>query len=56
MSTQELRIDNDFASLIPPLTDEEYTHLEQSIIAEGCRDALVVWNDTIVDGHHRYRR
>lgn len=29
--------------------------MEQSIIAEGCRDALIVWDDIIVDGHNRYK-
>ncbi len=48
-------IDQEFARLIPPLTDEEYKGLEASILAEGCRDALVVWGDILVDGHNRYR-
>ena len=55
MSTQELRIDEEFATLIPPLTPNEYTRLEQSILTEGYRDAIVLWNDIIVDGHHRYK-
>lgn len=50
-----MKIDREFADLIPPLTEEEYKGLEQSILAEGCRDALVVWNDTLVDGHNRYK-
>ena len=36
-------IDPEFQSLIPPLAPEEYTQLEANILAEGCRDALVVW-------------
>ena len=48
-------IDKEFAELIPPLTEEEYKGLEASILSEGCRDALVVWNDTLIDGHNRYR-
>ena len=51
---REIVIDNEFKSLIPPLTREEYDGLESSILAEGCRDALVVWNDTLIDGHNRY--
>lgn len=43
---------------IPPLTSEELTLLEQSILAEGCRDALIVWKQgeqyILVDGHNRY--
>lgn len=49
-----LKINSEFRSLIPPLLDSEYKELEQSILAEGCREPLCVWNDTIVDGHHRY--
>ena len=48
-------IDNEFRSLIPPLTDEEYEGLKASILAEGCRDALVLWGDTLIDGHNRYQ-
>ena len=47
-------IDNEFRSLIPPLTPEEYDGLAASILADGCRDALVLWGDTLVDGHNRY--
>ena len=49
-----MNIDKEFQGLIPPLTPEEYTGLEQSILTEGCRDALIVWNDTLIDGHNRY--
>ena len=48
-------IDEEFAGLIPPLTEEEYRGLEVSILADGCRDALVLWGDVLVDGHNRYR-
>lgn len=50
----QIIIDKEFQSLIPPLTVEEYEGLEKSILAEGCRDALVVWGDILVDGHNRY--
>ena len=43
-------IDNEFKGLIPPLTDEEYKGLEESILSEGCRDALVLWGEILVDG------
>lgn len=49
-----MRIDSEFKNLIPPLTDEEYKGLEESIISEGCRDALVLWDDILIDGHNRY--
>lgn len=37
-----------------PLSDDERTGLEASIKAEGCREAIIVWDGTIVDGHNRY--
>ena len=39
---------------IDPLTPEEHEALERSILAEGCRDALVLWGDVLVDGHNRH--
>ena len=50
----EIKIDPEFKNLIPPLTDEEYDGLRDSLLSEGCRDALVLWNDVLVDGHNRY--
>ena len=47
-------IDLEFKDLIPPLAPEEYSGLEENILAEGCRDALVLWGDVLVDGHNRY--
>ena len=49
-----MRIDEEFKSLIPPLTDEERTQLEENIKEHGCRDPLVVWQGTLIDGHNRY--
>ena len=39
-----LLINDEFRELIPSLSDSEYAELEQSILAEGCREALAVWN------------
>lgn len=50
----DIRIDKEFQALIPPLAAEERKQLEENILAEGCRDPLVVWNGVIVDGHNRY--
>ena len=54
MDTVTIKIDPEFKSLIPPLTDEEYDGLRDSLLNEGCRDALVVWDGVLVDGHNRY--
>lgn len=50
----KLTIDKEFKTLIPPLTQDERMGLEESILAEGCRDALITWNGILVDGHNRY--
>lgn len=39
---------------IEPLTPDEHDALERSLLTEGCRDALVLWGDVLVDGHNRY--
>ncbi len=39
---------------IDPLTTQEFLALERSILREGCRDALVLWGQTLIDGHNRY--
>jgi DNA modification methylase len=49
-----IEINPELKSLIYPLSSEEYELLEKSIIDDGCRDALILWNKTIVDGHNRY--
>lgn len=51
----KLKINPAFRDLLRPLTADEYKSLEQEIIANGCREPIVVWNETIIDGHHRYK-
>ena len=36
-------IDSEFQALIPPLSAEERAQLEANLLADGCRDPLVVW-------------
>lgn len=50
----ELKVNPAFRDLIPPLSADEFRGLEENIIKDGCIDALLVWNDTIIDGHNRY--
>ena len=47
-------IDEEFKALIPPLSEEERELLEGSIVADGCRDPLVLWGGILIDGHHRH--
>ena len=50
-----LKIDPEFQSQIPPLTDDEYNQLEENILKEGkLISPLIVWGNTLVDGHNRY--
>ena len=51
-----LTIDPEFEAKCPPLTEDELSQLEENILEEGLvLMPLIVWNDTIVDGHNRYR-
>ena len=53
---EPLRIDPEFESKIPPLTEEEYQQLEENILQDGVvLNPLIVWNGCIVDGHNRFR-
>ena len=47
-------VNEELKAYIEPMTPEEYEALERSLLAEGCRDALVLWGEILVDGHHRY--
>lgn len=47
-------IDKEFQAIIPPLDSDEKSQLEENLIADGCRDPLVVWGDVLIDGHNRY--
>jgi len=47
-------VNEELKAYIDPLTPDEYESLERSLLAEGCREALVLWGDTLVDGHNRY--
>ncbi|MGS0744110.1 hypothetical protein ACVBEF_20200 [Glaciimonas sp. GG7] len=49
-----ITINEDLRAYIDPLTEDEFAALERSLLAEGCRDALVLWGDLLVDGHNRY--
>jgi hypothetical protein len=49
-----IQINEELKAYIDPLTPQEHEALERSLLAEGCRDALVLWGDVLVDGHNRY--
>ena len=48
-------IDPEFKGLIPPLLGDELDQLEQNIVSDGeCRDAIILWEGVIIDGHNRF--
>lgn len=67
---RQIRILPELEQLIPPLLTDERQQLEQNIIREGCREALLIWQTTeeiikidnksthtvyvLIDGHNRY--
>jgi len=51
---REIIIDEQFKALLPTLNAETYARLEENILEYGCREAIVLWNDMIIDGHNRY--
>ncbi|MDB5819001.1 MAG: plasmid replication/partition related protein [Rhizobacter sp.] len=53
-ATVNIVVNEDLKTYIDPLTPEEHDALERSLLAEGCRDALVLWGDMLVDGHNRF--
>ncbi len=49
-----ITVNQELLAYIDPLTSDEHDALERSLLAEGCRDALVLWGEVLVDGHNRY--
>jgi len=52
---QTIILDNEFQDLLPALDGETYGLLEENILANGCRDPLVLWDGILIDGYNRYR-
>ena len=52
----QIQINDMLRAYIEPLTEAEHEALERSLLAEGCRDALVLWGDVLVDGGNSYFR
>lgn len=49
-----ITVNEELQKYIDPLTENEYIALERSLLTEGCRDALVLWGDVLIDGHNRH--
>ena len=51
---QQLNVDSEFKFFLPELDEESFAGLEEEILQYGVRDAIVVWEGTVIDGHHRF--
>jgi hypothetical protein len=51
-----ITIDPEFRALIPLASEGERAALEASLLADGCRDALVIWrgHNILLDGYTRF--
>lgn len=51
----QFKVDPKFRDKIPPLSEDEFKKLEENILSDGeVLEPLVVWNNTIIDGHNRW--
>ena len=52
---EDLVIDSEFADIIPPLAQLEFDQLQKNILEDQeVYHPIVVWGNTILDGHKRY--
>jgi len=52
---RQLTIEPMFRDALPKLTEKEFQQLEENILEAGeVREPIIVWHNTIIDGHHRY--
>ena len=49
-----IKVDEEFRNLIPAMSRDERQQLEANLIADGCREPLTLWGETLVDGHNRH--
>lgn len=47
--------DRIFLSLSIPFGSERETEFEKSLLRDGCREPILVWDGVIIDGYKRYR-
>jgi len=54
-SFMAIKIDPEIEALWRPLDGEELAELAADLKTNGCISPLVTWNETLLDGHHRFR-
>ncbi len=54
MKISELQVNPEYVTLLPPLPDEDFKNLEESILKDGVLHPFLINPDKVVlDGHHR---
>ena len=54
MTTQNI-LNERFAHVMPELSAQEFANLTVSIRENGCLSPITIWDNTIIDGHSRYK-
>ena len=55
LTLEDIKINPDYAELVPPLSDEEYKRLKESIAESGLYERIKINQENeILDGHNRY--
>ena len=55
MDQQAVFLVSPLAGIFPPMTEDEYARLEQSIREVGVLEEITLWRWTVIDGVHRLR-
>ena len=55
MDQQVVFLVSPLAGIFPPMTEDEYSWLEESIRETGLLEAITLWRGTVIDGFHRLR-
>lgn len=56
INPNDVTINPEYADMVPPLTEEEYTRLKDSIKEVGLYERIKINQDNIIlDGHHRFK-
>lgn len=48
-----IKVLSELKNCLIPLSTKEKEELEKSIVEYGCRDALILWGQILIDGHNR---
>ena len=55
MDRQGIFLVSPLAGIFPPMTEDEYARLEESIRETGLLEEITLWRGTVIDGFHRLR-